>query len=175
MKSVRKFSAAFEEEHGLSFLAARMLDIVKDMASSDFLSSNSLQTGQRCILVTKFLFQRSNILNISENIYGEERGSRTPGTSNRDDGALLLSWIEKEPLLVRAANQYVWNPVKNNPFQASFFYESGRGLLRELIPVPVTQHNQPPFLFRIPPESSFRSKTTTASMDQTFFNTMHLH
>lgn len=44
VESVIKFSASFVKEHSVSFLAAQMVNIVEDMAPSDFLSDNSSQT-----------------------------------------------------------------------------------------------------------------------------------
>lgn len=40
VKSVINVCAAFGKEHGASFLAARMMHIIEDTGSSDFLSSN---------------------------------------------------------------------------------------------------------------------------------------
>lgn len=41
VESVIKFRAAILKEHGASFVAARMVDIVGDIILSDFLSGNS--------------------------------------------------------------------------------------------------------------------------------------
>lgn len=57
-KFLINFSAAFEREHDVSFLAARMADVVKDIISSDFLTDNSPQIYQHYIRVAKFLFRR---------------------------------------------------------------------------------------------------------------------
>lgn len=49
VKSLMKLGATSEKEHEASFLAGRMVGIVDDMVSSDFLTGNSLQTNQRYI------------------------------------------------------------------------------------------------------------------------------
>lgn len=42
VNSVRDFSATFKKEHGVSYFAARMVEIVAYMVLSDFLSRNKL-------------------------------------------------------------------------------------------------------------------------------------
>lgn len=74
VKSVINFDAVFEKEHGLSFPVARMVDIVEDMASFDFLSGISFQTCQRYIRVAKFIFQHPDILIVIEDIDGGKEG-----------------------------------------------------------------------------------------------------
>lgn len=44
LKSETNFYATYGKDYGASFFAARMVDIVKDMLSSDFLTGKSLQT-----------------------------------------------------------------------------------------------------------------------------------
>lgn len=41
--AVINFGAAFEKEHGISFLAARIVDIIEDRVLSDFHTSNCRQ------------------------------------------------------------------------------------------------------------------------------------
>lgn len=53
-KPVINFSAVFENEHGVSLFAARIVDIVEGMVSSDFLFRISPRTYQRYIQVAKF-------------------------------------------------------------------------------------------------------------------------
>lgn len=64
VKLETRFSAAFKKEHGVSFLAGRMVDIVEDMFSSDFLSDKSPQTYKHYILVANVFHEHSNILDI---------------------------------------------------------------------------------------------------------------
>lgn len=132
VKSVIDFSTAFEESQGVSILAARMVDIAEHIDSSDILFGNNLQTYHRYILVVKMRFQRPDIFCIIENMDEEETGSRTLGISRLEDGTLVSSRTEKRPLLVRAASQYVPNPMKHKLFHTPFFYKSGGDLLREL-------------------------------------------
>lgn len=66
VKSAMNFSTAFEKERGVFFLAARMGDIVEDMARSNFLTGNSSQAYRRYIRVSKFLFRCLNIPNSVE-------------------------------------------------------------------------------------------------------------
>lgn len=84
-KSVMNFIAAFEKGPGVSFLAARMVNIVENMVSSDFQTDNSLRKYQRYIQMEKFFFQRCPILNIIEEIGGVETGSRMLGISHLTD------------------------------------------------------------------------------------------
>lgn len=106
VKPIRNLSAALEKEHGVSFLTARMVDTVKDMVSSELLTSNSPQIYQCYIKVAKFLLQPHNILNIVENTDGEETDSRTLGIPHIDGGTLSSSWTRKRLLLARAVSEY---------------------------------------------------------------------
>lgn len=63
VKSVINYSAVFEKEHGVSFVAARKLDIAEYMVLSDSLSGNRPKTYPRDIWVAKFYLQRSDLLN----------------------------------------------------------------------------------------------------------------
>lgn len=90
-KSVIKFSVSFEKEHNVSFLNARMVDIVEETFLSDFLTSKDPQIYQRYIRVGKFLCQRPMNFNTIEYIEGKETGSRMLGISNIVDGTLFSS------------------------------------------------------------------------------------
>lgn len=60
------FIAASEKEHGVSLLAARTVDIIEDMVSSDFQTGNSRRTSLHYIWIAKFLLQRPKILKIED-------------------------------------------------------------------------------------------------------------
>lgn len=96
------FSTRFKKWHGVSFFAARMVNIFEEMVLSDFQTGNSAQACEEYIWVTKVLHQFPDILNIIEDVDGEETGARMLGISHADDGTLFTSCIEEEPLLVRA-------------------------------------------------------------------------
>lgn len=85
MKFLIIFSAALEKNHGLFFIAGRIVDIGEGMVSSDVLSNNSSQAYRCYIRLEKFLFQRPNDFNIIKEIYEEETSSRTLGISHLDD------------------------------------------------------------------------------------------
>lgn len=106
-KSVTQFSAAFEKEHGLLFLAARMVNIVKDTVISDFLSENSPSRYKRNIRVAKYFLPRHIICKSIDDINEEETGSAMYEVPQLDDGTLFSSSTGEGPLLDRAASQYV--------------------------------------------------------------------
>lgn len=58
VKTVMKLSAALEKEHGLFLHTARVVDMVENMISSNFLSGDSSQKIQCCIQISKFFLQR---------------------------------------------------------------------------------------------------------------------
>lgn len=91
VKSIMNFSATFKNEQSRSFLTARIVDIVEDRVSSDFLTCNRPQIYQRQIRTAKFLLQRLNIYNIIEDIYEKETGSKTLDISLHDDETLCSS------------------------------------------------------------------------------------
>lgn len=78
------FSAAFEKKHEVSILLVRMVDIIVDMVSSNFQTSNISHTNQRYIRVAKVPSNRPDTLNIIENIDEEKMGSRTLDISHVD-------------------------------------------------------------------------------------------
>lgn len=87
---------------------------------------------QRYIYVARFLLQSVNILSSSEGIAREENGLWTLSIYHLEDGKLFSSWTEDGPLLVRAANLYVSNPIKHNSFRDPSFKKGERGPLWEL-------------------------------------------
>lgn len=56
LKSVIDYSSAFNQKNCMSFLAARMVDIVENMVLSNFLTRNRSQTYQRYIRAAKVFF-----------------------------------------------------------------------------------------------------------------------
>lgn len=126
VKSVTNFSAALEKEHCVCFLAARMGDIVGKILLFHFLSGSRAQTYHCYVQVVTFLHKCTNNLNIIENIDGEKTGSKTLCILHLNDEILLSSWIEKEPLLVRAICQYIRNQMRHNPVHALSFNKSGK-------------------------------------------------
>lgn len=82
VRSIKNFSATFEREHGVSFPAARIVDIVEEMVSFNFLTGNGNQIYQRYILLANFVLQRPDMINNFEKIDEEEAGSRTLGISH---------------------------------------------------------------------------------------------
>lgn len=132
LQSLINFNAVFEKEHGVFFLAAQMVVIVKNKISSDFLSENSPLKYQRYIQMAKIFLQRHKILNNIEVIDGEDTGCRMLGLSHIDDGSSFTSRTKEGPPNVRVVGQYVWNLMGHNRFQNLFFDKSGKGLLREL-------------------------------------------
>lgn len=88
---VMNFSAAFGKEHGMCFLAARIVDIVEDVISSDLLTGNSSQTYWHYIWVAKFLYQRRIITNNIENLDGKELRVWMLDTLHLNDGSLFSS------------------------------------------------------------------------------------
>lgn len=91
MKSIMKFSAAFEKKHGGCFLVARMVDIIEVMILYDLLTWKGSWTEQSNTKVAKFLFQNAINLNIVEDTYRERGGSQNAGISHLNDGNLLFS------------------------------------------------------------------------------------
>lgn len=174
--SIISFSAEFKKYHGVSFLAARTVNIVKDMPSSNFLFHNSLQTYQLYIREVKLLLQFPNILNSIEKIHGVETGSRTPGTWHLHSETLFLSRTEEGPIPVRFAGQYDRNPVNLISFHASTSRKSEGALLCEFL----GQYNEwnttesPSFITILRTVSS-TNKTKTASMEHVCFNNISLH
>lgn len=171
-KSVLNFSPAFDKEHGMSFLAARIVDIVDDMHLFDHLTDDSPHTYQVIIQVAKFLFQRPNIRNIIEEIDEEETGSRTLGVSRLNDKILLLSWTEDGLTLFFAASQYIKNQKEHHPFHVPSFYKSKKGLFRELCRRYQERDKTasslfPSFFCRAPSATDTRSKC----IDKVLFNT----
>lgn len=81
VKSTMNFSAAFEKEHDVSFLATRMEDIFENMDSSDILTNNSVHTYQRYILVAKFPLQHPNLRDINNKVYKEKARTWTLAAS----------------------------------------------------------------------------------------------
>lgn len=86
-----------------------MVDIVRDMVSSNFLSGSSPLTNQRSIQLAKFLPECSNIFNNIKDVDWEKFGAMMLGISYRDDENVFSSWTENGPLLVRATSQYARN------------------------------------------------------------------
>lgn len=66
MKTYTNISAAIEKEHRVVSPSGRILNIVENMILSDLLPGNSPQISQRCFKVAKFLLQRLNSINITE-------------------------------------------------------------------------------------------------------------
>lgn len=176
VKLVIIFSASFEKAHCGSFLAAQMNNIVEDMFSFNFLSGNSIQTYQHHIRVAKSFLQRSNIVNIIENIGAEETGSRTLSISHLNDGSLFSSSTEEGLLLSRVASQYVRNQTKHNPFYAPCLYKIEMGLLSKFhSPCQERSATSVPTIFAFLRAASSANETTAASTEQIFIITMRLH
>lgn len=77
-KSVTELSAACKKVHGVSFLAAHMVDIIEEIVLFDVLIGYSNQKRQSYIFATKFLFQRPNIIIVLRVLIG---GRPEPGHS----------------------------------------------------------------------------------------------
>lgn len=73
-----------------------MVGIVEDMVLSNVQTGSSSQKYQCYILVVKFLLIRPNILDITEDVAGEETGSRTIGISDRHGKTLYSFWRKKD-------------------------------------------------------------------------------
>lgn len=72
-------SAVFKKEHVVTFHLVRMVDVVKDSVSSDFLTGNGPQEFQCYIQLVKFFRQRHNIHISIAVIDVKEAGSKTLG------------------------------------------------------------------------------------------------
>lgn len=125
-------SAMFKKMHDLSFLAPGMVDIGKDLISTDFPTCNSTQIYQCYNRVARFLLQHHIILNIILDIYGVETEFRALHISHLDNETLFSPRVENGQLLVCAASDYVWQPREQHLFRSTPSYKSGNGLLREL-------------------------------------------
>lgn len=151
-----------------------MVDIVEDMVLFDFLSGNSSLTYYCYTRLAKFLFQHPNILNIIENIDGEEMGSRTLSTLHLHDETFFSSRSGERTFLVRDASQYVQNQTKHHLFYAPSFYKSEKGLLREFH-VLYQEHDTASGPFICAPLRAATSATETATVKQVFFIIMRLY
>lgn len=92
VKSAINLSAAYEKEHGASFLAAWMEVTVDGMLSVYIPTADSLQVYQGYICVLKFLLQWLNTFQIFEDFYGRKMRVKVLGISHLDDGTFFLSW-----------------------------------------------------------------------------------
>lgn len=90
-KSVINFSAALGKEHGVSFFAAWMVNIVKHAVLFDFLFHNSPQIYQRYMRVGKVFLQSPTFSHTIMDIDGVYNGSRSLCISNSDDETLSSS------------------------------------------------------------------------------------
>lgn len=73
---------AFGAEYPANFLDARINDIVDDLISSDFLSSDSRSTNALHIPVTSFVLNQSKVFPLLNEIHKKGRGTRSMGATN---------------------------------------------------------------------------------------------
>lgn len=85
IKSVMSFKEAFKKEQSVSFLAARMVNIVERMTSSDLPTSTRIQTYKCYIRLVTFFFQCPNTFNSLTDTNGDKTGAMTLGISHLDD------------------------------------------------------------------------------------------
>lgn len=126
VKSVVDLSATLEKEHGVSFHAAAMMDVVEIVVLFNFLTINSSQTYQHNTHVAKFLLLRPIIHNVTEDNGGEKRVARMLGISLLSDGTLFSSWTVNGRLLDRATSEFVRNKMKQLAFYALPFFQELR-------------------------------------------------
>lgn len=77
----------------------------------------------------RYFQQRLTILDMIEQIDGEDTGTQTLRSSQLDKAALFTSWTDEAPLFIRADSEYIRDSTKHLPFHAPSFYKSGKGLL----------------------------------------------
>lgn len=105
--SILNDNTTFEKERVVSYVAARMVYIVKEEVLSNFLNGKSPSVFKPYICVAKFLLQRSNFLKHIKDIDKEETKARTLNISNLTDGTFFSSWTEERSPLVHAVSGYV--------------------------------------------------------------------
>lgn len=99
--------------------------------------------------------------------------ARTLGISTHDDGTFFSSWTEVRPLLVRAASGYVRNRMIEHSFHALSFHKNEKGIMRELHGLhQKLETTSSPSTTAFLRTASYANETTTAIMEQMFFNTM---
>lgn len=96
--------------------------------------------------------------------------------SHLEDGTLFLLWKEKGPPLVRDACEYIQKPMKQNVFRVPSFKKSQKGLPCELHDLYQKRQTTSSTSFSaFLRTTTFANETTTATMEEMFFNTMRLH
>lgn len=88
MKIIVNFTVVFEKEYNEKFAAALIVDIIKTVMGSVFLTGMSIQSYYRYIPVASILLRYKSVLFHMESLNGDDAPSKRVGTSHLNDVGL---------------------------------------------------------------------------------------
>lgn len=107
-------------------------DILKDIASSNFLPAYSKAIHIRYVTVAKMLLKSQGVLLLSGKLEKDALVANTFGITHLDDSRLYTSSEEDILFMIQAANAFVKNDHKLVTFLVNFFYRKSKGIMDEL-------------------------------------------
>lgn len=172
MKSASNFSATLQKKNGVLSLEARTADLLDDLVSFDFLTGNSSKAYQHYILF--LIFHCFSFLRI-EWLLTEKGTTAKTLILPIDDGTMFLARTEEWSLLIFSACEYVQNPINNHPFheksstsREKVLYVKQKAFVRNATEAAA-------LFFAFVKTAAFKNRTTSATMEGMFFNTVRLH
>lgn len=82
MKAILTFPIPFEKECNEKLVSPRIVDIVKDVISSDFLTGISAQTFYQYISVIRMMLKHKGVLAKEESLNSDDPGSKSRSISH---------------------------------------------------------------------------------------------
>lgn len=116
----------------LSFVDARVLEIVDDMMLSNFLAANPKATFARYIRVAKSMIKKESVPPLLVSLFMDAPVLTTPGITHINDAGFYISTAEVIFLMTQAADAFVKNDHKLAAFYASALYSQVKALLDEI-------------------------------------------
>lgn len=126
------YALEYEEYYVVRFIDVRIMDIVNEMASSKFLTTNSRVTYVRLFRVGKLMMNHKEKLLLPLNHYRDALGAITLGITQFYKPTLYIFPGENILLMTCAADKFVTKNHEHALVQANVFNWHTRALLEEI-------------------------------------------
>lgn len=121
-----------EEHYAVPFVNARVLDIMDEMMSSNFLAVSLRESYAHYCHVAKMVIKNEGVLPLLVDLVMVVSVVKMLSITHLDDLGLFISTEEGIFLLAQAAKASVKNDHQPAPFHTSAFYRHARSLLDKL-------------------------------------------
>lgn len=107
MKTILHYSVVFAKAYTGKLVAARIVDIAKDMIRSDFHTAMSAQSYYGYIQVAKVILGHENVVSLEESLNGVNTKSKILEISHLNDISFYTGATEELPTLIGAVSNFL--------------------------------------------------------------------